>query len=163
MNSANPPPPSTIDAQQQLFAGNFRLFNLWGGASKPTAQVGITPDPCRLGFVPKWLEAGHASQYLGIHGPSAGGNIVQQLAEGRIGRVGQRGSMTINQQRTVPWIWSAIEFDSQGNFVSPQHEIFPTYTVYLNGQLVSTLPQSALGDFVAKDQRNQIVSTSQIQ
>jgi hypothetical protein len=33
----------------------------------------------------------------------------------------------------------------------------------MNGQVVSTLPQSALGDFVAKDQSNQIVSTSQIQ
>jgi hypothetical protein len=29
----------------------------------------------------------------------------------------------------VPWIWSAIEFDSQGNFVSLQHAIFPTYSV----------------------------------
>src|SRR5262249_39248919 len=56
-----------------------------------------------------------------------------------------RGSMTINPQRTGPWIWSAIEFDGQGNFVSPQHEIFPTYSVYMNGQVVSTLPQSALG------------------
>jgi hypothetical protein len=80
-----------------------------------------------------------------------------------LGGLARAGSMTINQQRTVPWIWSAIEFDSQGNFVSSQHEIFPTYSVYINGQLVSTLPQSALGDFVAKDQSNQIVSTSQIQ
>ena len=82
---------------------------------------------------------------MGIHGPSAGGNIVQQLAEGRIGRVGQRGSMTINQQLTVPCIWSVIEFDRQGNFVSPQHEIFPTYSVYMNGQAVLTLPQSEIG------------------
>jgi len=33
----------------------------------------------------------------------------------------------------------------------------------MNGQVVSTLPQSALGNFVAKGQSNQIVSTSQIQ
>jgi hypothetical protein len=33
----------------------------------------------------------------------------------------------------------------------------------INGQLVSTLLQSALGDFMAKDQSKQIVSTSQIQ
>ena len=37
------------------------------------------------------------------------------------------------------------------------------YSVYINGQLVSTLPQSAPGDFIAKDESNQIVSTLQIQ
>jgi len=162
-HSGNAAPPSTIDAQQQLNSGNFRLFNLWGGASKPTARVGSTPDPCNLGFVPKWLEAGQASTYMGMHGLSAGGNTVEQLAEGRIARVGQRGCMTINQQQTVPWIWSAIEFDSQGNFVSPPHEIFPIYSVYVNGQLTSVLPQSSVSDFVAKNEGNQIVSTSQVQ
>ena len=99
---------------------------------------------------------------MDIHGPSAGGIIVQQLAEGRIGRVGQRGSMTINQQRTVPWIWSAIEFDSQGNFVSQQQDLSDVQCVYERSDSLDAAAIGA-GGFRGEDQRNHIVSTSQIQ
>ncbi len=160
--SGNGAPPSSINAQEQLSAGDFRLFNVWGGSStQPTYKVGVTPDPCKLGFVPKWVEGGEASHYMGLHGTSASGNSIQ-LAEGRVGWLGKRGSSTINQGRTVPWIWSAIEFDANGNFASAQHEIFPTYSVYVNGQLNVVYPQSDVPVFILKDESNQITSASQV-
>jgi len=65
-------------------------------------------------------------------------------------------------RKDVPWIWSAIEFDANGNFVSAQHEIFPTYSVYVNGQLNAVYPQSDVPVFILKDESNQITSASQV-
>lgn len=98
-------PPADISAQEQHDAGNWRLFNVWGGSTtKPTADIGITPDPCHLPYVPKWVEKGQPSYYMGSSGISQSGNKYK-LAEGRIGRLGQRGSETINQGRHVPYVW----------------------------------------------------------
>ncbi len=161
-NSGNTAPPPTITSQDQLNAGNFRLFNVWGGSTTaPTSRVGITPDPCKLSFVPKWVESGEASDFMGSHGTSNSGRSYQ-LAEGRIGYLGKRGSKTINQGRTVPWIWGAIEFDANGNFVSAPHEIFPYYSIYVNGQQIQTDQQAAVPTFVSKDESNQITSGSQL-
>ena len=73
---------------------------------------------------------------------------VYNVAEGRIGTLGQRGSETINN-RTVPWIYAVIAFDSTGNFTI-QHSTFPTFSVYVNGVLRVDLisAQSAVHDFI---------------
>ena len=63
--------------------------------------------------------------------------------------MGQAGSQTINSGRTVPWIWSAIEFDANGNPYYADHALFSTYSVYVNGSLVETYNQSAVATFVA--------------
>jgi hypothetical protein len=83
------------------------------------------------------------------------------LAEGRIGYLGQLGSQTING-RTVPWIWSAIEFDSTGVFTGAPHEIFPSYSVYVNGNLQYTNDQSSVPDFAGKNDSNQVVRANQL-
>ncbi len=152
-NSANTAPPATITPSAQFGGGNYRLFNDYGNG-KGGYNVGITPDPCKTGVIPGWVEAGQPSQYMGASGTSPTGKVYQ-LAEGRIGRVGQAGSQTINNGRTVPWIWSVIEFDSSGNPTYSDVGMFPTYSVYSNGSLVKTYTQSAVADFVAKDQTYQ--------
>jgi hypothetical protein len=91
---------------------------------------------------------------MGASGTSASGKFYQ-LAEGRVGSAGQAGSETINFDRTVPWIWSVIEFDSQLTPTYSDHAIFPTYSVYLDGSLVATYPQSSVATFVLKDQTYQ--------
>ena len=73
----------------------------------------------------------------------------------RLGTMGQAGSQTINNGRTVPWIWSVIEFDSSGNPTYSDVGMFSTYSVYSNGSLVKTYPQSTVANFVAKDQTYQ--------
>ena len=77
---------------------------------------------------------------------------ISYAAEGRIGTVGQRGSETINGGRTVPWIWSAIEFNTTGTPTYSNVGMFPTYSVYVSGSLVATYAQSTVAAFVAKDQ-----------
>jgi hypothetical protein len=64
-----------------------------------------------------------------------------RTTEGRIGPTGQAINRTINGG-TTPWIWSVIEFDSSGNLIVPiDHAMFPTYSIYWNGNLVQTCPQ----------------------
>lgn len=161
--SDNPGPPPTINAQDQLNAGNYRLFNLWGGSSRPTSRVGSTPNPCHTAFPPEIFRRPEPSTHNGDHGTTASGNSAQ-LVEGRIGTRGQVGSRTINPGLTIPWIWSAIEFDASGNLVSTPHEQFPTYSVYVNGQLTNTYPQSDVLSFIhiASGEGNQITSVSQL-
>jgi hypothetical protein len=151
-NSANTAPPSTITPTAQYAGGNYRLFNDFGNG-KGGYNVGITPDPCNVGLIPGWLQSGQPSPYMGASGTSPSGKTYQ-LAEGRIGAVGQAGSQTING-RTVPWIWSVIEFDSSGNPTYSDTGMFPTYSVYVNGSLVATYPQSSVASFVANDQTYQ--------
>jgi len=157
--SPNPTPPSSISPAAQYSAGNYRLFNDFGGA-KPGLNVGITPDPCNTGLIPGWVAAGQASQYMGASGTSSSGKIYL-LAEGRIGKAGQIASYTLNG-RTVPWIWSVIEFDSSGNPTYSDTAIVPTYSVYVNGSLAWTHAQSPVASFIANDQTYQR-TPSQIQ
>jgi hypothetical protein len=154
--SANPAPPTTITPSAQLSAGNFRLINDFGSGGG-FYQIGTTPDPCGTNVpttILHWLGAGQASQYMGASGTSASGKIYQ-LAEGRVGSMGQAGSQTINGGRTVPWIWNVIEFDASGNPTYSDVAMFPTYSVYVNGALTATYPQSTVVNFVAKDQTYQ--------
>jgi hypothetical protein len=90
---------------------------------------------------------------MGASGISASGKSYE-LVEGRIGFAGQRGSATING-RTVPWIWSVIEFDSSGNPTYNDVAVFPTYSVYINGVLKITYAQTSVVTFAAKDQTYQ--------
>lgn len=146
-NSGNAQPPSTITPSAQLKAGNFRLYNDYGATAPatPTSQVGITPNPCGF-YIPNWLNAGQSSQYNGATGTSPSG-MAYQLAEGRIGSVGQNVNDTLNNT-TTPWIWSAIEFNSSGTPTYSNHAVFPTYSVYINGTLTTTYnPTVSVGTF----------------
>lgn len=70
------------------------------------------------------------------------------------GGLGQLVSKTLNN-RTVPWIWSVIEFDSSGNPTYSDVAMFPTYSVYVNGSLAWTHAQSPVASFIANDQTYQ--------
>jgi hypothetical protein len=148
-NSANTAPPSTITPSAQLSGGNYRLINDWGNG-KGFYNVGITPDPCGTSVpqsILNWIGNGQPSQYMGSSGTSPSGEVYQ-LSEGRIGTLGQRGSQTINGGRTVPWIWSVIEFNSAGAPTYSNVGMFPTYSVYVSGTLVATYPQSTVAAFI---------------
>jgi hypothetical protein len=158
-NSANSRPASTIDPDATLAGGDFRLFNRFqatfssasGSISnlsvlKSAAVVGTTPDPC--GLVPN--AGGEAHPSNGARGVTSSGSGVFQLAEGRLGSLGQRANTTING-RSTPWIWSVIHFDASGNLRPLDHAIFPTYYVYKDGDLIATYPQSAPATFIALD------------
>jgi Bacterial Ig-like domain (group 2) len=148
-NAANTAPPPTITPSAQYSGGNYKVFNDFGGNRSVGYNIGITPDPCKTGIIPNWVNPGEPSKYEGASGFPSG--KVYQLAEGRIGKVGQAASQTINNGRTVPWLWSVIEFDASGNPTYSDVGTFPTSSVYVNGSLVVTYPQSSVASFVAKD------------
>jgi hypothetical protein len=155
--SGNPAPPSTIVPSQQYSAGNYRLFNDFGNGGG-VYRVGTTPDPCGTGVptsILNWVDVGQASTYMGSSGTSPSGEIYQ-LAEGRVGQLGQNGSQTINQ-RTVPWIWSVIEFNAAGTPTYTNHGMFPTYSVYVNGSLAATYAQSPAATFFQNDATYQLI------
>ena len=139
-HSPNSDPGPTINPQvlaKSIYS--YRLFNDYGGTA-PNAngfQVGNTPDPCKWlsGSVSNWLDAGQSGPYNSAQGTSATGKQYQ-IAEGRVGRVGQRAYTVVNSGRTIPWIYSVIEFDSSGNPTYSDVSIFPTFSVYQNGTLV---------------------------
>lgn len=159
IHSGNNRPPDTIDPDSTLSAGDFRLFNRFqasfsqqGGSIsnlrvlKSSAVVGTTPDPC--GLVPN--SSGEAHPSNGANGVTSSGTGVFQLAEGRLGSIGQRVNQTING-RTTPWIWSVIRFDGFGALSPVDHSIFPTHFVYKDGNLTATFPQSVPSAFILKD------------
>jgi len=154
--SGNSPPPSTINPDAQLAAGDFRLFNRLQASYTSTngsvsnfsaihsnAVVGTTPDPC--GVVGNASGQNHPSN--GSNGVTSSGTGVYQLAEGRLGTAGQRVNKTINGT-TTPWIWSVIRFDASGNPDTSDHSIFPTFYVYQDGSLIRTYLQSAPSAFI---------------
>ena len=158
IHSANSSPPRSIDPNLEKDIGDFRLFNRFqiksrGDISQPTAfpneppTVGSTADPC--GTPVKQPGQDHPNN--GFRGIDSAGQGVAQLVEGRLGTIGQTINTTINGG-TTPWIWNVIEFDSTGSIVLPvDHAMFPTYSIYLNGSLVSTCSQSDPGSFIAQN------------
>ncbi len=153
-NSANPAPPNTITPSVQQSAGNFRLFNDFGNGGN-FLQVGSTPNPCGAtapASVLAWIGQGQKDSNSGP-GKSTSGKQYQ-LAEGRLGTVGQSINATLNGT-TTPWIWSVIEFDSSGNPITNDHAIFPTYSVYQNGYLVNTYAQAPVSQFIQLNQSSE--------
>jgi hypothetical protein len=109
--------------------------------------------------VANWASASGQQYPFAGPGTSASGQSFQ-LSEGRIGSTGQAVNQTINGAST-PWIWTVIEFNSSGTPTYSQIAMFPTYSVYVNGALKATDPQSALSAFIAQNSSYQL-SPSQI-
>ncbi len=123
-----------------LFEGRRQLI-IYRAFFEP-GVFGWTPDPC--GYGPAL--PGTSSKYNGQTGLSGAGNTYQ-LAEGRVGPAGRAVYATLNNNQSVPWIWSVVEFNASGapvNITSPaNYQIFPTYYIYVNGilQTADTIQQ----------------------
>ena len=169
-SSFNLPPPQTIPDPSGLWNvsdEDFRVYNRFrtyyevspvGGIAWPTFQNllesvvinGPTPDPCRnVGPV-----ASEAGLHNGLKGSSTGQRWVYQVAEARIGSVGQAVNTYLNRpmqsgianyRSVTPFIWSSIQFNQDGSlqpfFPQINIQMFPTYYVYRNGVLVQKFDQ----------------------
>jgi len=176
-NSGNAQPPQSIPdpaGQWSVNSGDFRAYNRFrtyyevfpqGISWQPQNVIeklvinGPTPDPCKS--IPAALSQ------TGVHNDrraiaSTGGSPFQ-VAEARVGAVGQQVNAYLNHKSlagpfsysaATPWIWSSIQFDASGNLQTilpgTNIQIFPTYYVYRNGQLVYQFNQmSNLQQFIA--------------
>jgi hypothetical protein len=169
-NSGNSRPPATIDPDVIGDAGDYRMWNRLQVSiddtvprvdfiQQPTPRIGNTPNPCGgSGYLPGVPAYGapevHPNNWADGLTPSRTG--VFQLSEGRLGSDGQTINQTINGHST-PWIWSVIRFDLKGDLVPADidHQIFPTYYVYADGQLIHAYPQSPAAIFIALDATSQ--------
>jgi len=160
-HSGNSAPPNSINPVAQLNAGNYRMINDFGNG-KGFYKLGTTPNPCAGGIIPSFSAPGQPSQYMGYTNVSPSGETYQ-IAEGRLGSVGQAVNQTVNGLST-PWIWSAIEFSSSGTPTYSNVAEFPTYSIYANGILVYTYQPTtaATTDFIGRSSSYQL-TPSQIQ
>ncbi len=156
LTTANPapsqtyPPNNTISPFAFDFVGSYRLYNDYGGSSWGT-HVGSTPSPCgnvvsQLGSF--LLGGGMPGPADGVTGVSPSGRKYQ-VAQGRAGTIGQDGYATISGGRSLPWIYSVVEFDSAGNYLVTDHSVFPTFAVYVNGTFQSVAWQSSVKAFLS--------------
>jgi hypothetical protein len=169
-NSSNQPPGSSIDSLAVASRGDYRLWNRLKVSiddreprvdfiEQPTPRVGNTPNPCGtigiLPFIPAFgTPEVHPNNWAdGLTNSRTG---VYQLNEGRLGSDGQSVNQTLNG-RSTPWIWSVIRFDLKGDLMPEDvdHQMFPTYSVYSDGQLIRTYPQSDAETFIALDASSQ--------
>lgn len=152
--SGNAPPPLTISPnsfQSQL--SSFRAFNDYApGLNIHNTVVGKTLDPCgsTIGLV--GVKNSNSGTGMSIFGDQ------YQLAEVRVDQAGQNGFQALNNHE-IPWVWSVIEFDKNGypdygriRNASPtssttNYQIFPTYTIYINGKLFYQTVQGSPADF----------------
>ena len=116
--------------------------------------VGNTVEPC-----------GSGATAIGVTHPNDG-NVgtslfgdKYQLSEVRVDRAGQNGWAALHNQATIPWVWSVIEFDQNGypdygrlknaSSINPttNYQLFPTYSVYINGKLLYKTTQGTSASF----------------
>ena len=136
---------------------SYRIFNDYApGAGIAQATSGNTPDPCD-GFASFAGVVDFGRN--GAQGTSINGYQFQ-LAEVRVSQKGADGWSTLNNGQVIPWIWSVVEFDQNGNPVnigtvsSPliypgNYQIFPTYSIYKNGQFAYMINQSSVPAFAS--------------
>jgi hypothetical protein len=86
-----------------------------------------------------------------------------QLAEVRVDQAGQNGWNVLNNGREIPWVWSVIESTPNGYpdlgriqdaplpLTNPttNYQIFPTYSVYVNGKLTYKTQQGTPAAFAS--------------
>jgi hypothetical protein len=145
--------PSTL--QNQL--NRFRFFNDYApDLGIHNTAVGDTLDPCGSGIG----LIGEANPNNGHVGTSLFADQYQ-LAEVRVDHAGQTGWKTLNNQREIPWVWSVIEFDQNGNpdygriqnasSINPttNYQIFPTYSIYVNGKRLKKTIQGTPAAFAS--------------
>lgn len=179
-NNSAPPKPS-INPDSVASDGDYRLFNrakvefslkdgkIFGAPRFVAVDlpiVGKTPEPCTFLAV-RVVAKAHDDN--GKRNKTPAETSIFQINEGRLGDDGLAVDRTINacnQQHcqeilsgpTTPWIWNVIKFDLNGNFIQPlDRQIFPSYTIYVDKQFASEIPQSDAETFISLDQTSQRV------
>ncbi len=183
-NSANAAPPSSLAPDQSGFLASkqFRLYTRYqqyyeltpqsaiswipnAGILKATAVPGVTPEPCFGTPTQLFSLAAEQNPLNPQPALTQNGYWAYLLNQGRLGQEGQAVNQFLNgppnnpdYTTSTPWIWSAIQFDSNGktqaftqnttSSTTQNLSIFPTYWVYTNGYLAYRIPQSDVSAFI---------------
>lgn len=176
-HSGNARPGSTLDPKPFAESGDYRLFNrakvefsvkngLIFGAPRFVAVdlplVGRTPNPCTALPLFGPVDGQTDTTNNGQRNKTTNQLVVYQLNEGRIGDDGQRVNRTLNKcnqfdctqiaaDQATPWIWNTITFDISGSVRPLDHQIFPAYSIYVDGLRTSEISQPDFGPFIGLD------------
>ena len=159
------------DLASVMSSGDYRLINdfqvSYGSALAArtphrVAKVGRTPLPCGLDekiFDDIKDQLGHSDAHPEMHDKRLcrnGLDTVMQVSQGRLGKTGRNIQQllsvdTRSADQMVPWIWATVEFNGSGEVSRMRKQVFPTYYVYINGELdeeESSTPQANFADFL---------------
>lgn len=190
-HSANDAPPSEWSSSEalRLSPNDYRafqrlqsIFEVGGEGISSTPQLfnrvtalGNTPEPCSSMQVPIFSLPGELhNDHDGVARRSGDKSLVFQVNEGRISYLGQAVNKYLNRRNApniesvTPYIWSAIQFDVNGNLRPLQQaissntaniQIFPSYAVYQRDYSqetseilkVTTVQQRHVEEFISKD------------
>ncbi len=182
-NSNNNPPPQQLNSSY-LAAADFRAFNRLQSAFlslnnqilgpqyfSVSEALGNSVDSCHSILTPAFALRSQAHPDNGAKGVTGSKLKVFHLNEGRVGLDGQEINFTVNYctqltldgfgnchgdvSAVTPYIYSLVKFDSAGNYTI-DHQIFPTYSIYEDGQLVNVDHQHPLEDFIKLNSNSQI-------
>jgi hypothetical protein len=170
-NSANAAPPATMSLAV-LTGEDFRMFNPLQATYRKTSpitglrvmtlppKIGKTPDPCPSPKVPSLAAETHPDNGFSKIVSGTGGDGVVQLAESRIGSIGQTVHLTINTSIvSTPWIWTVLRVDS-GTPQLADHSMVPTHTLYIDGSRISPPTTQDIPTFLTKDDSYQMPAAS---
>jgi len=143
--------------------------------------TGLTPPPCPLArlLTPEFVTTSEPHPLHGADGRGPSGSFYQ-LVEGRVGLLGQTVDLTLNDcgipvpvivggvaafqcsnwpllvGRTTPWIFSVVRLDVDGNLfpIGVDHSLFPSRSIYIDGELVLHVEQSNPFPFIDLDRDN---------
>lgn len=156
--TSNDPPPVNLT---EKFFQKTTAYKLWndfqvnaGGVVVQRARIGETTLPCS--FKPKATFGGEVHPENEKTEWNADRTMLSQINEARIGTAAQRIERAIDPKGPpTPWIWSILGFDIQGN-TKIATQIFPTYSVYLDGTFCGNRVQDELARFVSMTTRSDV-------
>lgn len=140
-------------------SGQFEHVNM-----SRRALVGRTKDPCGLirneaaRYRPFTLQ-GEVHDLNGDYITVDDGSAVVQINQARINEAAQAVERNLTDPtkqpgEVTPWIYSAIRFDKTGRYTVCTQR-FPSYSIYVGGNLVEERKQSNLADFLKLDHTSQ--------
>src|SRR5260370_10532153 len=180
-NSAPPSPmssPSTFEANVSAYRAFNRFKAYYEVTSSGTintksfqylqskSDIGVTPEPCspfKIGFGAQ----AHLQNGISGFGPTPGtAAYAFQLNEARFSPVAQQVNAYLSHPNddgsnyliATPFLWSVIQLDHNVHFIpltplapTSTTQVFPTYYVYQNGNLVQMIPQGQILTFTSLD------------
>jgi hypothetical protein len=147
-----------------VFGPSLQVFQ------KSATSVGVTPEPCTGVMVQTLSPLAELNPFLnGKSGVTIDGTLVYQINEARVGPDGQAVNKYLNHpgypnaQSAMPYVWSVIQFDVNGNLqpfnngsgavtTTTNLALFPTIFIYRNSFLQSpSFSQGSLDVFTPLD------------
>lgn len=167
--SANQRPPQALPDDFE-HAGNYKLLNVFQTAANRDgfdvssinhgAVIGRTPDACGLLPSERYpIFTLPGEEHETNNKQFVVEDAIVQMNEARINVLAQTIERNLTDQRKpvgaiTPWIWSGIRIQHNGEY-SVCSQVFPSFSIYVDGKLVEERKQTKLAEFMKLDENSQ--------